>query len=209
MDRRHPARKLRSYLISALKIGLPLLALAMLSTLFMFSRPRVPEPSIPFSRLLDGAQLSGEQVGSPHFSGRLESGDLLSMTAQNARPQGEEVIFAEDMNARLHLRGGGVITLSSANAALHEARDEADLTGGVHIENALGYVLDTTGMTAALDRVDMISHGPVTGTGPLGDLEAGRMHIFTDPEDADQVQMLFTAGVKMLYLPQTTRKPSP
>ena len=208
--KRHGMRdaRLHSRLVAGLKIGLPLLALFMLSTMFLLSRDRTPEPNLPFRSLLQEGDPAEEQIGRPHFSGITTQGDMLTLTARRAHPDGAHRIVAEDLNARLRLNGGGEIVMQSPNATLHSDQGEAQLAGGVRIQSAMGYIIETEGLTAQLNQTQAQSHGPVTATGPVGTLKAGLMQILPAKESTD-VQILFTQGVNLIYLPQIEQKARP
>ena len=60
--------------------------------------------------------------------------------------------------------------------------------------------METGALTSDLDSTRAETDGRVTGSGPLGDLEAGRLRVLPDGEGG-QVQMFFTDGVKLIYQP--------
>ena len=65
-----------------------------------------------------------------------------------------------------------------------------------------GYVIDTARLISRLDALHVLSPGTVTATGPLGDLTAGRM-LLHNASDSDAAELLFSAGVKLVYQPRT------
>ncbi|WP_121630396.1 LPS export ABC transporter periplasmic protein LptC [Tropicibacter alexandrii] len=194
-----------SHVIAGLKIGLPLVALAMLSTMFMLSSQREPATSVPFADALSGTETARQQVGAPYYAGTTDRGDILTMTARTARPEAEGVIRADQLEARLRLQSGGEILLDSAEATVRDDERKAHLQGGVRIESSQGYVVTTDAMISGLDSVEAETLGPVRGEGPLGTLEAGKMRI-QPTEDGGDVQMLFTGGVKLVYRPRSEEK---
>ncbi|MGP6089041.1 LPS export ABC transporter periplasmic protein LptC [Antarctobacter jejuensis] len=190
---------LYSRVIAWLKILLPLAALTMLSTLFLLSRSTEPLQSMPFVEALQKSA-TGQQVSAPYFAGTTNSGDVLTMTARTARPDLEGGISADDLAARMRLTDGSEITLDAALAKLRDGQQTAHLSGGVRIESSQGYIMTTDEMISHFDAVSAESLGPVQGQGPLGTFEAGRMHI-TSTEAGDDVQMVFSGGVKLVYQP--------
>ncbi|MCT4554901.1 MAG: LPS export ABC transporter periplasmic protein LptC [Pelagimonas sp.] len=193
---------LYSQVVAWLKILLPLAALAMLSTLFLLSRSRAPVMDVPFAEVLQQGETAQEQVGAPYFAGTTARGEMLTMTARTARPEADGVIRAEELEAQLRLLGGGQIRLDAARAMLRDGSQQVHLQDGVRIESTTGYVLQTDGLVSALDQVAVESAGPVTGTGPVGRLEAGKLKIAPIGETGD-VHLLFTDGVKLVYDPKT------
>jgi lipopolysaccharide export system protein LptC len=194
------ATGLHSRLIAWAKIVLPLLALGLLSTIFLLSDRREPMETVPFAEALQDGETTREGISGPQYAGKTTRGDLLTMSATRARPQPDGSILAEDLTAAMRLIDGGEILLDALSATLPEDSQTARLQGGVRIRSSAGYVLDTEALTTALDRIEAESLGPVSGAGPLGTLEAGRMRI-TAPGGDGSVQLLFTEGVKLVYQP--------
>lgn len=193
---------LYSRAIAWLKILLPLAALVLLSTLFLFARSAEPPTDLPFSDALSKDVTAGEQVGAPYFAGSTDRGDMLTMSARRASPDGDGRIRADAVSATLTLTDGSRIELHSGDALLTDARSEALLQGGVEIRSSTGYDMQTERFRASLDKVEGESLGPVRGTGPTGTLEAGKMRIVSDAETGN-TQLLFTDGVKLVYVPQS------
>ncbi|WP_417720585.1 LPS export ABC transporter periplasmic protein LptC [Salipiger sp.] len=193
-----------SSVIAWLKILLPMVALIMLSTLFLFPRGSEPLSDMPFADPETATVPTGEQVTAPYYAGTTSRGEALTMTARSARPVDEgsdSDLSAEDLSARMDMGDGSVITLKSRTALLSDSSREALLQGGVVIESSTGYVLNTESMRTAIDRIEAESMAPVSGTGPAGTLQAGRMKIVPLGEGND-VQLLFTDGVKLVYDPK-------
>ncbi|MBP0483110.1 LPS export ABC transporter periplasmic protein LptC [Sagittula salina] len=191
---------LYSRVIAWLKVVLPLAALALLSTLFLFSSGRDPLENVPFADTLEGGGTILEGVAAPQYSGTTQSGDLLTMTAERARPLQGGDIAADALVAQLRMKDGSAIDLTATLGTLRNGERRIHLDQGVIITNSLGYRLETQALVSDIDRTAAESLAPVQGEGPLGTLEAGKMQIL--PADADgAVQMLFTGGVKLIYQP--------
>lgn len=190
-----------SKVIGWLKILLPMIALGMLSTLFLVSRTLQPARDLPFARSQNGA--AEEQVVSPYYAGTTPDGDAVTMTASTARPldSASGDLAAEGMTARLDLKDGSRISMVSDLATLRQDQQQALLEGGVHIESTTGYVLDTERMLTALNRIEAETLGPVQGGGPVGTFTAGKLRIMPLGPDGD-VQLLFTDGVNLIYHPK-------
>ncbi|MDU8910182.1 LPS export ABC transporter periplasmic protein LptC [Aestuariicoccus sp. MJ-SS9] len=189
-----------SRLIAWLKVLLPLVALVLLSTIFLISNRSEPGGNVPLGRESDGGPLR-EGVRAPYFAGTTERGDAITMTAQAAYPDDGDVLRAENIAASLRLSDGSLITLNSVGAEMRDQNRLVDLTGGVEIDSSTGYHVTTDRLRTALDKVSAESVGPISGSGPAGEFTAGRMTITSDPEDGS-VQLLFTDGVKLIYDPQ-------
>ncbi len=192
-----------SRMIAWLKILLPMAALVLLSTTFLLPKDSDPATNVPFLTSADPDGLVREQVSSPYFTGTTASGALLTMTAETARPvPGSDEIDADMLDAVMLMKDGSEVLLKAPLANISEKRDDARMTGGVTVSNSLGYVLNTESLNAALSRIEVESLGPVEGSGPAGVLNAGKMRI-TGSDTGDDMQMLFTEGVRMIYDPKT------
>jgi lipopolysaccharide export system protein LptC len=190
---------LYSRVIAWLKIVLPLAALALLSTLFLLSRPREPLENLPFVEALQAGKAS-EQVNAPYFAGTTTAGDILTMTARKVQPESGGQIQADGLAARVLLTDGSEITLDATVGTLRDRDQRMLLSGGVRIESSQGYVLTTEGLMSRFDEVSAERLGPVQGQGPVGTFEAGRLRIAATGEDG-AVQMVFSEGVKLVYQP--------
>ena len=187
-----------------LKIILPLAALGLLSTVFMLSETQEVREDLPFADITTGENGLSERVLRPTFAGASEDGDLIAFVAETARPVGEGLgsVEAEDVRARIDLVSGGTITFRSDTATMAEPEAQAQLRGGVVIISSTGYSVETEVLNAGMDRIYAETEGEVRGEGPPGRFTAGRMLLEAGTEGGD-ARMLFTDGVKLVYLPST------
>lgn len=194
---------LRSRVVMGLKIGMPLAALVLLSTVFLFSSGTEPIREIPFADAGLQDRATRQQVTAPFFSATTAGGDVLSVRAQSARPDPNRdgVAYAERLDATLGLTDGSRITLRSDTAEVDEPGDTAILQGNVLVTSTTGYDLRSDRLIAALRQVRVESPGPVSGQGPIGSFTAGGMVIEGDSQ-GENIQMLFIGGVKMIYDPR-------
>ncbi len=194
-------------LVSWLKILFPLIALGLLSTLFLLSRAIDPEATIPFAEKEVQDRLRDQQVTGPFYSGTTDAGDLISFSAEKlTTPRGQSgTNKAEDLRAVLDLQSGTQIVLDAAEATVDPAADRADLSGDVRITTSTGYRILSEQMTSNLTTLDIASPGPVQATSPAGEIAAGGM-VITNRRNEAGSQMLFTKGVKLVYTPQPTKE---
>lgn len=192
-----------SRLIAWLKILLPLGALILLSTIFLLSRSPGPTTVIPL--LANGVDPSqGEQVGSPFYSGTTESGHALTMAARQARAvsAGNTDMVADDLRVVLDVEDGNRITIDATLGQM-DNNDRLLLRDGVTLQSSSGYTVRSDGFNAAVDRVAIDSTGPVDADGPGLVLTAGKLHV-EEIENTNDIQLLFTDGVTLVYTPQST-----
>lgn len=189
-----------SRLVAWMKILLPLLALAILSTLFLVSRTVDPTQSIPYADVDVEGLARDQRIGSPAYSGMTEDGTAIRIAAESARPEdaGNRLVTVTP-SARIDLPGGRSLTVEAEGGTIDREDGTATLTGAVRVASSDGYRIETAGLSARLDRTRLASDGPVAGEAPFGTLTAGRM-VVTGTEAGDYV-LRFEGGVKLIYRP--------
>jgi lipopolysaccharide export system protein LptC len=199
---------LHSTIVAWLKILLPLIALAILSTLFLVSRTVDPSEAIPYATVDIDERVKEPRLTAPTWAGVTDDGAALSISADEARPRQSETQgpSAQGISALLETPDGGAAQLVAQRGQLDKESGALVVEGGVVITTSTGYRLTTEKMSAALDRTQVISEGAVTGTGPVGQIDAGSMEIRHDDSAGDGgagavYLLVFKKGVKLLYLP--------
>lgn len=190
-----------SRLIAWLKILLPLGALALLSTIFLYARG--PDPIAVIPVLTGGADpTQTEQMGSPFYAGTTENGQGLTLAARQARFSDAENsgMIADDLRAVIDVSYGNRIVIDATVGQMEEG-DRLLLRDGVTLESSSGYTVRTDGLDAAVDRVAIESTSAVEADGPGLTLSAGKLRVEEIGDTAD-IQLLFTEGVKLVYIPQ-------
>jgi lipopolysaccharide export system protein LptC len=190
-----------SRLIAWLKILLPLGALVLLSTIFLLSRSTDPITRLP---VLEGAidATQNEQVGSPFYAGTTDAGHALTLAARQARVADGDgsAMIADDLRAVLDISDDNRIIIDATVGQMDDT-DQLRLQSGVTLESSSGYTVRTEGLVSAMDRVDITSTGPVDADGRGVTLSAGKLHV-EEAAEGDDIQLLFTEGVKLVYVPQ-------
>ncbi len=192
-----------SRLIAWLKILLPLIALGLLSTLFLISRPVDPTATLPFSERDLAERTESQQITRPIFSGRTSGGALLTVTAETARPEGDDGggATARVFRGEITTDGGQTIEILSDRAVLDPSGDMADLLGSVRFRSSDGYLIRSDKIVTAITRVEATSPGPVEGAAPAGQITAGGMTL-RETAEAEDLELVFTDGVRLLYDPK-------
>ncbi|QFT58172.1 Lipopolysaccharide-assembly, LptC-related [Sulfitobacter sp. THAF37] len=198
---------LHSRMVSLLKVLFPLLALALLSTLFLLSRKVDPDSVIPFADKEIQDRLRDQQVTGPFFSGTTADGDQISFSAEKLTTPQNEVGAnrAEDVRIVMDLAGGTNLTLNARVAHFELPKDRAELEGNVVIETSTDYRIESDRLTTQMTELDVRSPGPVQAQGPMGTLNAGSMTI-ASPEQGQAAQLIFKDGVKLVYNPKLSEK---
>ena len=190
-------------MVSLLKVLFPLLALALLSTVFLLSRVIDPDTAIPFADKEIQDRLRDQQVTGPFFSGTTANGDQISFSAEILTTPQNEVGAnrAESVRVVMDLAGGATVTLQADVAHFELTRDRAELSGDVVIETSTDYMIQSDRLTAQMTDFDVRSPGPVTARSPMGTLHAGSM-VLSAPNPGEPAQLIFKNGVKLIYDPK-------
>lgn len=189
-----------SRLVGWTKILLPLSALALLSTLFLFARGDDSSGTIPIVEINTLAREQG--INAPAFSGIANDGSVIQLTANSAKPLDTTTLSVEAPLLSVDASDGTSLTIRSGDGRLDNAARTAELTNLTRIEASSGYIMETAGMIADLGAGRFVSQGPLEIQSPYGSLTAGQVVIASADSDLGQ-QMHFTQGVKLLYLPST------
>lgn len=183
------------------KIIFPLVALGLLSTMFLFSRNLDPSDAIPFAEI-DVEKIAREQqLTAPRFSGTTSDGSAIVVDAERAVPDLTDLrrLTISKVVARIESISGpsyGII----ANSAVYDGTvNTLDLEGDVRLSTSTGYKLETNRLVANLVATEITAPNTVTGRAPAGVLQAGSMALTTD--GTTQV-LVFKNGVKLVYNPK-------
>ena len=113
-------------------------------------------------------------------------------------PTRPDYVLADTVIADVILNGGGVINITGDRGEANQDLMVAQIEGNVRVVTSTGYDLRTEQLNGAFETLSAHTPGPVTGNGPPGDLEAGRMHL-TSHEETGHMHLVFTEGVKLIY----------
>jgi lipopolysaccharide export system protein LptC len=189
----------RTRVVTWLKIILPLVALGLLSTLFLLARTADPDLAIRYSDV-DVTELSkDQQVTGPAFSGTTRDGASLRVTAARLRPREGDAdrLDAATVAGRIELPAGASADMTAPAAIIDTEEGSAQFLGGVTILTSDGYRLETETLNAALGETDIVAENAVRATGPIGTLDAGGMRITQD--DVGGYVVVFIGGVRLVY----------
>ena len=192
-----------SRLVAVLKIGLPLIALGILSTLFLLARGSDPDRAIPYSRRGVEIGRQDQVVSRAAYSGVTRGGDSLTLTADTARPTHDGGAEGDALRAVLDLVEGGQIVVEAPKGRFEADGRSAHLTGGVDLASSTGWTVAAEAFAADLATGALESEGIVTSRGPTGYLQAGRMRYAPGSEDHNL--LLFEEGVRLIYQPRSRR----
>lgn len=184
-----------------LKIALPILALAILSTLFLFARRIDFEGALPYAEVNIAELANDPRLDRPDYATVTAGGDSIRVAAATARPgkTASDPMTADDVVAVYDLTSGAQITLQARTGALDGVAERLDLTGDVTFVTSDGYRLTAPRMSGQMGRVDISAEGGVSGTAPLGTITAETLRISGPDNDR---QVVFNGGVRLIYKTQ-------
>lgn len=195
-----------SRMVAWAKIILPLLALAILSTLFLASRSIDPVHSIPFSEVDVQELAAAQRVGGPVYSGVAKSGSSYTIIADTATPDltGQSGMTATNIKATIETTSGTIIKVTAPDGVVEPKSDSAELSNGVYITTSTGFQFDTDVLFTKIDLSEIISKDQIDAKGPFGDFSAGKMAMTqqNDQGTGNDYLMVFTDGVNLIYIPQ-------
>jgi lipopolysaccharide export system protein LptC len=161
--------------VRGLKIALPLLALALLSSIFLWPRETRFEGGLVYTSADLVALGEGLAVTRPRIAGATEAGEPFVVTAERATPDGPdpETVELDDVRAEFMQGEGREIVLAAASGALRPKAETLSLSGDVALDTSDGYRVRTDRVEADLGAGELVAPGPVTAEGPRGSITAG------------------------------------
>ncbi|MFZ1468984.1 MAG: LPS export ABC transporter periplasmic protein LptC [Paracoccaceae bacterium] len=194
---------LHSRMVGWLKVALPLIALAILSTLFLLADRIDPTAAIPYAKVDVKDLVRDPRMTGPTYAGTTSDGAGITLTATEARPgTDDQNASATSLTALLETPDGQRIDIAASQAVFDSSGKELSLSDGVSLTTASGYRVDTDGLTARLDQTRVQSTAPVQVTAPFGDLSADAFTLTQDAADPSAYLLVFNGGVKLIYQPQ-------
>lgn len=200
-----------STLVAWLKVVLPLVALGILSTLFLLSRTIDPEGALPYAEVDIAERAREPRLTAPTWAGVTDDGSALTVTAAEARPGDKAAdagARAEAVRAVLQMPGGASADVVAASGQFDAAGKLLTLGGAVVVTSSTGWRVESDLITAALDQTGLQSPGPITATGPAGQLTAGRM-VLTPSATRGEFVLVFTGDVRLIYHPPAVSPDAP
>lgn len=192
--------------ISVTKIILPLIAIGLLATVFLFTKEQKLEGGLRFSAA-DLAKLeSGLRITEPRFSGQNAAGDTYNFGAEVLSPDSLSPthIVATGLSGEIQYVSGQTAYLSASVANYDIEEEVLDLSGEILIELSDGTVATAKAMVADLETGQIISDGPITASSPMGSISAGSFRLENITQYQEENQMIwFENGVTLRFRPES------
>lgn len=186
--------------VTLLKLTLPLIALAILSSLFVFSKTIDPEAAIPYATFDVEDRLREPKITNAEYAAVTEDGDQITIAASVVVPNTASGGMAKHVQGTITSKIGDLTKLAAQSVTYDSQENSAALIGGVDIRSA-GYVINTDALDVTLDRISATSRGAVHAVGPLGTFKAGQMTLTATKDDHRAYLLVFNSGVHLIYQP--------
>ena len=189
---------LHSRLVGTAKFALPLLGLALLSSLFLLAGIGDPAPS---ERVPQAEGIAAERrLTAPVHAGVTEGGDAVELSADVARPHRGDPrrMEAEGLRAHVVTPGGSDLVVTAPAGRIDTGAGTAALSGGIRLEGTAqgtGPIrAEAEAMAFDLRAGRAESDGPVSAEAAMGRIEAGSMAM-------DGPDVTFGGGVRLTLAP--------
>ena len=167
-----------SRLVSLLKVGLPLVALFLLGTVFLLTADDSFDPGFTFTQAEFDALEQGSFLDNSNINGRTANGDVFSMMAERIEPQDRKLsrINAFDMVSDFDFVTGQSARISASVAQIVNADRTLLFPEGAYIVTSDGYEGSVESVIVNLETGDIYGSN-IESDGPLGHISAERFHI--------------------------------
>lgn len=195
---------LHTRIVAILKLGLPLVALGLLASLFLVQPDDGIEGSgVVFSEGDIDTLGSGLQITNPTFTGTTRSDDRFRFTAALVVPDAAppERARISTIKGRIDLVDGPSVHLEAREGDLDVPTQRLDLGGSVVITTSDGYRLVTDRATLDLKAGTFLSGTEVVTTGPLGRITSGSLLVAPGSATGEVRRFSFGNGVRLIYDP--------
>ena len=195
---------LYSRLISYVTIALPLLGVAILACLILFTQTNDIQNTLPIART-DLENLAQDQrVDRPSFSTVSPDGTAIHLFSRKAFPKFEENFIANfsDVSLFVEFPNRDALQIAALFATLNEENGLAEFSGGVTLQLSKGYTVQAEGLSINMNTATIESSSEVTGQSMFGHFKAGHMQLSQDPETRG-INASFSDDITFTLLPNS------
>ena len=190
-----------SALVAWLKTLLPIVALGLLSTIFLFSGKVDVTQSLPYTEHNIAEIVREQRITRPYFTGIASNGTEIALSAAYASPQLENAHILEitDLSVVLRSTSDRMVQVTAGRGALDSATQTAQISTNVHIAALPDFWVTTQALDMNLNQGVVSAKGGFQGVTSLGAITAGEMHL---QMTADDQQIVFLNDVRLVYSPK-------
>jgi lipopolysaccharide export system protein LptC len=195
--------------VTITKVVLPLIAIGLLGTVFLFTNDDSLEGGFTFSKADLDTLESGMRIDKPRMFGSNPNGDLYNFVADALLPDSltPSLVEAQKISGEIQYQTGGTVQLSAGKAEFMLEGNQLRLSGGMLVVTSDGSRVTGEGLLAELDTGKLTSNGAVSATSPLGSIQAGNFRVELVGADDEEKQMIwFENGVMLSFKPESWTK---
>ncbi len=197
-------RQVRTYsrAVAWMKVLLPLGAVALIAAIFLTARDKGDLTQIFTAEEL--ATLgAGLRLDNPRFAGLTEQGEPFAIRADWALPDSAlpRLIDLKRPEGEIEMSDGRTISARAATGRMHREDKTLVLEGGVVLDTSDGYHIETGLIEIDLGAKTANAPGPVSGTGPRGQINAGSFRAAAGEGTAGVGQIWFENRVRLVFIP--------
>lgn len=190
----------RTRIVGWLRVILPLTALVILSTLFLFGKTPEPGASLPYADVTPEELAARPQITAPSFAGVASDGTEIAVTASRGSPgQADGRSTVDDVRLTLTGTDGVVAHVDARQGELQG--QQLRLAEDVRMDISTGWLLTSQELLAELDQGMISADTRVDVLAPFGELTAGGMVLRRVPDGSGNHVLDLNGGVRMLYRP--------
>ena len=190
-----------SALVAWLKTLLPIVALGLLSTIFLFSGKVDVTQSLPYAEHNIAEIIREQRITQPYFTGIASNGTEIALSAAYASPQvaNAHILEITDLSVVLRSTSDRMVQVTAGQGALDSARQTAQISTDVHIAALPDFWVTTEALDMNFNQGFISAKGGFQGVTSLGAITAGEMHL---QMTADDQQIVFLNDVRLVYSPK-------
>ena len=184
------------------KTLLPIVALGMLSTIFLFSGKVDVTQSLPYAKLNIAEIVREQRITKPYFSGVSDNGTEITLSAAYASSdkQDSDILNITDLSIILTSENAKTVRITAGLGVLDAAKQKAIVSRNVYLTAMPGFWLKTNGLTVDLKQGVATADTVFQSITALGTIDAGNMLLKMITNDQ---QIIFTNGVRLIYYPKS------
>ncbi len=197
-------RRVRTYsrAVAWMKVLLPLGAVALIAAIFLTARDKGD-----LTKIFTAEELAtlgaGLRLDNPRFAGLTEQGEPFAIRADWALPDSAlpRLIDLKRPEGEIEMSDGRTISARAATGRMHREDKTLVLEGGVVLDTSDGYHIETGLIEIDLGAKTANAPGPVSGTGPRGQIDAGSFRAAAGEDGAGAGQIWFENRVRLVFIP--------
>lgn len=192
-----------SRVVGILKIVLPLIALVLLSMVFLLAETIDPSQAIR-NAPVDVEDLARDpRLSGARFAGVTEDGAALTIHADTVRsdPSGAMRLNVSGLTLDIQGAANEAFRVLAAEGVVDRGAGRYSMQGGLQIEATPGYRLQGDSLSGLLDNTFVEVPGSLSGQAPAGLIEAGNMVLRTNSGEEQGYSLVFGGGVRLIYQP--------